>query len=439
MNYPEIAIKTIGQLFEVDNLQIPTYQRPYRWKAEKHVQQLLEDIKREASKKRDKNFRYRMGSIILQRAINDKVEQAQSKRAVVDGQQRLVTLTLIFNALGFPKGLMKQDFPHKDSRNNIKFNYNYIQQYLLSFGKEEKEALATFLLTQCDFVVIQLQELSEAFQMFDSQNARGKSLEPVDLLKAFHLREIENIDLAAKKSIVQKWEKAIDDELLNTVIGEYIFRLRKWQRQEKDYFFTKDEVDEFKGINLYSSIREREMYPYLKRAYLQSMSSNFSATELILNGQRFFEYINHYVSIFVKISVVIKKLDADNKHGEQGIFSYWGSHRIGDQRLKNLYTIVLLYYYDKFGHDNNFDSFARELYRWVFMTRLKQKQIRYQTILNMFLGERASFNPFKLIDAWYTPDIMQMRLQMPTLPKLEQQAKVVNSINYFIKKIEQEW
>ena len=45
--------------------------------------------------------------------------------------------------------------------------------------------------------------LSEAFQLFDSQNNRGKSLEPHDLLKAYHLRKQYSED----EKIVEKWEQ----------------------------------------------------------------------------------------------------------------------------------------------------------------------------------------------------------------------------------------
>jgi len=46
-----------------------------------------------------------------------------------------------------------------------------------------------FLLNNCQVAVFILDEISEAFQFFDSQNARGRDLEPHDLLKAYHLRE----------------------------------------------------------------------------------------------------------------------------------------------------------------------------------------------------------------------------------------------------------
>ena len=37
--------------------------------------------------------------------------------------------------------------------------------------------------------MLTLKNPDEAFQMFDSQNTRGRALYPTDLLKAFHIRE----------------------------------------------------------------------------------------------------------------------------------------------------------------------------------------------------------------------------------------------------------
>jgi hypothetical protein len=40
-------------------------------------------------------------------------------------------------------------------------------------------------------VIINVDKVEEAFQLFDSQNTRGKELDPHDLLKAYHLREMK--------------------------------------------------------------------------------------------------------------------------------------------------------------------------------------------------------------------------------------------------------
>ncbi len=45
-------------------------------------------------------------------------------------------------------------------------------------------------LKNCSMVYVKLVSLEEAFQFFDSQNARGKPLAPYDLLKAYHLRSL---------------------------------------------------------------------------------------------------------------------------------------------------------------------------------------------------------------------------------------------------------
>ena len=57
-------------------------------------------------------------------------------------------------------------------------------------GENQAKDICNFLLENCSVSVITMpqERLSEAFQLFDSQNNRGKSLEPHDLLKAYHLR-----------------------------------------------------------------------------------------------------------------------------------------------------------------------------------------------------------------------------------------------------------
>jgi len=40
-----------------------------------------------------------------------------------------------------------------------------------------------FLLEKCEVVILTLHNPEEAFQMFDSQNTRGRALYPTDLLK----------------------------------------------------------------------------------------------------------------------------------------------------------------------------------------------------------------------------------------------------------------
>lgn len=393
---PNIHVTTISELLQ-GQLCIPYYQRPYRWYAEKHVKQLLQDLFREKEKTANK---YRIGTVILHK------EDDKTELDIVDGQQRLVTLTLLLYALGIKDKyiqLLEQEFNHVDSKNNLKYNYKYIQSFLSNKSDEEKDRLKNFILNDCEVLKIQLSDLSEAFQLFDSQNARGKDLDPADLLKAYHLREMKGVYESEKHRIVNRWEETIEKKKLNDVLGNYLFRLRNWSRKEKKYFFSKNDVDEFKGVTPRTMIENGYQYPYLQRLSTSASSIYFAYNQPIVNGKWFFAYVSHYTDLVNRIEEICKK---------QGVISlnYSGAGRIGDRRLNKLYKNMLLVYLDKFGEDKSFEKYQKLLYRWVFITRLEQAQVRYQTILNKFDNKNQ---PIQWISSWLHPelDIMEMKLK----------------------------
>jgi len=419
---PVPEIKYINEVLR-NNLNIPNYQRPYKWKAAKHVKQLLEDIDRESQKK--ESLEYRIGTLIL--------HEKNDFKDIVDGQQRLVTITLILYVLGFEEEytLLKQSFTNSESKENIRYNYDFIKDYFNLIPRDRRIKFKNFLLNNCSFVVISLNLISEAFQLFDSQNTRGKTLDPIDLLKAFHLREMSENSQNDMKYCVQRWEKSIDDKILNDVIGKYLYRLRNWKRNEWVYFFTKDEIDEFKGLSIIRSIQEGKIYPYVQIAFQNSQSTNFQITETLVNGKRFFDYVAHYVQIYNEITEFLKN---NEKHELK--LDYRGCERIGDKRLKKLFKNVLMYYIDKFGFDESFIDFANEIYRWTFKTRLTQMSIRYQTIINLF--NKDKFNPIQFIDSLYSPNILSLRSHIKPLE--ESIIKKNNDdIKNCINKIEKSW
>lgn len=384
-----------------ENLSIPFYQRPYRWTAENHVKILLQDLFREKDKKEKK---YRIGTVILH--LHQTRKDEKKVLNIVDGQQRLVTLSLVLHALkieGSYTSLLNEKFSHIDSKNNLKYNYNFILTYLSNKTEHEKTTLKDFILNGCEFLRIELNELSEAFQLFDSQNARGKELDPADLLKAYHLREMKGVYESEKHRIVNRWEETIEKKKLNDVLGNYLFRLRNWSRKEKKYFFSKNDVDEFKGVTPRTMIENGYQYPYLQRLSTSASSIYFAYNQPIVNGKWFFAYVSHYTDLVNRIEEICKK---------QGVISlnYSGAGRIGDRRLNKLYKNMLLVYLDKFGEDKSFEKYQKLLYRWVFITRLEQAQVRYQTILNKFDNKNQ---PIQWISSWLHPelDIMEMKLK----------------------------
>src|SRR5690606_32020055 len=182
MSEAKQEIKKLSEILELSNLTIPPYQRPYKWKAE-NVTQLLDDIFEHIITKEKK---YRIGSLIVHDDVKKDNGEGARKLNIVDGQQRLTTISILLFHLKYENVLLlTQNYKHKISKDNITYNSRLIQNWLKKIS--DIENFKNQLLEKSEFVLFTVYDQDEAFQLFDSQNARGKSLEPYDLLKAFHL------------------------------------------------------------------------------------------------------------------------------------------------------------------------------------------------------------------------------------------------------------
>ena len=203
-----------GGVLENINLIIPDYQRPYKWTVG-NVIRLLDDIE-EAWKNDRRN--YRVGTLILH-------HEKDNNYNIVDGQQRTVTFSLILKAF-FNVEMFKGYFPiEKNNPNfeqlqlernsfnisNVINNYREIERRIKRFN--DNHDFLNYLLKNCEMVVVITNELSEAFQFFDSQNSRGKKLYPHDLLKAYHLRVMNNYEVSEIIKTVKIWENMDQKDL----------------------------------------------------------------------------------------------------------------------------------------------------------------------------------------------------------------------------------
>lgn len=184
-------------------LQVPPYQRPYVWQAS-NVLQLIEDIEHSAqADPAPDESRYRIGTVIVYR------NEDGTSLDIVDGQQRVITLHLILAVLGERKDGMRLDMrDDEQTRRHLYENDHAIRQLMDSWEGDRRSQFAGRLLDGCEVLKVTSGCLSEAFQMFDSQNARGKELDPTDLLKAFHLRRMDadGVDESRKQQLVRRWE-----------------------------------------------------------------------------------------------------------------------------------------------------------------------------------------------------------------------------------------
>ncbi len=360
-------IKSINQLLSMD-LNIPDYQRPYKWSLQ-NIEDLLSDISNaiaDADRYRQ-SFKYRIGTIIVHQNDNGVYD-------VVDGQQRVISLTLLklFLQPDFQCSILKKDFSNKISQSNIHANYTFIKEWFSLKSQDAKAVFNRALDEILEVVVICVDKVSEAFQLFDSQNARGKALDPHDLLKAYHLREMKNYPYEMEYAVT-KWE-AKDTTEIRDLFDLYLFPIWNWARRLKSKSFTAKEIDTYKGIN------EASIYTYARRA--SKAMPFFQITEPFIAGNDFFEMVDHYLHLLHDMKAEIRTnpsfaaLQAilDKKEGSAG-FGY----------TKNLFFCALLCYYDKF---HNFDELAvKKLFTWAFMLRVDMENLGYDSINKYAIGD----------------------------------------------------
>ena len=363
---------------------IPSYQRPYKW-TEKNITELIFDIQKSIEEARKySNFKYRVGTVILYRASDTKPYE------VVDGQQRLLSFLLLKLCLdpNFKCELLSTKFSDKVTKQNLHDNAQYIREWFSSVDDATKEAFNRALRDTLEVVVLTVNELSEAFQLFDSQNTRGRELYPHDLLKAYHLREIH--DKYDMQRAVLKWESK-DPKAIRELFDNYLFPLWNWSKRLKSRRFTAAEIDHYKGIEVSSG------YTYAYRA--NKTMPYFLLSEPLISGGDFFEMVDHYMQMLHDIKqelidnpdlAAIKallidwgaKLDAVNTPAE--LDRACKSPSIGLNHARQLFFCALLCYYDRF---HNFDPMAvKKLFTWAMMLRVDMNHLGFDSVNRYAIG-----------------------------------------------------
>lgn len=409
-------IITVKDLITNNSLNIPEYQRPYKWTL-KNINQLIDDIITHKNKSS-----YRLGTLVIHKENNIS--------NIVDGQQRTISLSLIAYTIyeNFKNDIQKDtqlksiDFEKLKILNikfqsditffNIQNNYREISRRIGQFDIHS----IRFFFEKCELVQIELDDISEAFQFFDSQNSRGKDLEPHDLLKAFHLREMQNISTTEKLNTVKAWEE-MDSRKLADLFENYLFRIRNWSKGYSARYFTKEEVDVFKGI----SFENKKDFPYNRlyrighffteeynKNYQRNIDLNkadfpFQLDQVIINGKRFFEMIIYYNNIISNTEKLDKEKFLNFKTINEILATYEGRHRIGDGYVRTLFDCALIYYIDKFGI-NDIELVINKIFVWAYSVRMKLQAVQIASIDNhalednLFKAIRESLEPKNIMN-----------------------------------------
>ena len=310
--------------------------------------------------------------------------------------------------LSSPFCLSKQAFPHSLSRENIRANYQVIKERISEFDLQTVQ----FLLQKCEFVKVVLSDISEAFQFFDSQNSRGKDLEPHDLLKAFHLREMRNAPQDTILKSVSAWEGVSTHEL-SELFADWLFHVRNWSQLCSARWFTKDDVDVFKGVNLedgngyrYEQLFRTVHYYVdcvngLHSSHENALDFPFQLDQTVINGRRFFEMTSYYRRRREELRGLLPK---ETKEIWDIIETYPGRNRDGDKYVRNMFDCACLYYWDKFGKTREFATVIKQIFLWAYAVRLMKGRVSRATVDNyatcsdgMFQRIRQALRPLELV------------------------------------------
>ena len=384
----EARILSVEELLKLD-LVIPSYQRPYKW-TEKNIRELILDIQKgieDANKY--PNFKYRVGTVILYQENDTKPYE------IVDGQQRILSFLLLKLCLNpdFTCSLLSATFSDKVTLGNLHSNSDRIREWCSSVDDGVKEAFDKALSEVLEVVVLTVNEISEAFQLFDSQNSRGRALYPHDLLKAYHLRVMSG--KKGEERAVEEWE-AKDPKAIAELFRDYLFPIWHWARRRKCGGFTTADIDLYKGVEPDSE------YAYAYR--VRRTGARYQITEPFPAGRDFFKMVHHYMQMLKDLKreiavnpalqevkeILIASSGRDKKNtlitSAEELDEALDRQPVGFRHACRLFFCALLCYYDRFGV---LDARAvKRLFTWAMMLRVNMQHLGFASINKYAIGER---------------------------------------------------
>lgn len=454
-----------GDSIDDIRLKIPEYQRPYKWTA-KNANQLLDDIEEAMYSNKEV---YRVGTLILH------YDEKRKEYNIVDGQQRTITFSLLLRCLCDEKieFLGQQLSNNEHNLHNVVNNFRAMGRRIDKLvDVKEKRNLKDYICERCELIIVITRDLSEAFQFFDSQNARGKALYPHDLLKAYHLREMGNVDSAETEKIVGVWEN-LNQKKLAVLFNEYLYRLKEWVKGNRSFELNEHNIELFKGVT------SKDNHPYAQFykgafAYADDVNNSkipfvtgiqplcpFQINAPIIAGKPFFEYAKHYFDILADIqnndkyegfyindNEIVKTLDLRKyKNG------------VGNRITRLMFDTAILLYVDRFCParplkvDNEYlEQFVVFAFVWAYSMRAQYKNVGWQVAQNYIMGETKKdglvngFNIYKIIADSDSPSSLLSKLSDITSPLDISRVRAVtddldeekdgiyqNYLHYFVK------
>lgn len=221
----DAVLLTVGELFAEQGTSyvIPIYQRNYSWRQEQ-IEQLVDDIwsaAKDARRDPSGHESYFLGNLVVAERRKPAAQAAPTELEVVDGQQRLTTLSLLRAALEEDDWL-PGDRLHYASRprataaldslltsededgSGIHTAFKVVKQALSAqVGSDGKAEFAAYLRDSVQLVRATLAPGIDLNRYFEIMNTRGQQLQQVDIVKA---RLMRHLDPAARDCFAWIWD-----------------------------------------------------------------------------------------------------------------------------------------------------------------------------------------------------------------------------------------
>lgn len=391
--HENLKIVSVKDLLEV-NLTIPKYQRPYKWTTESALT-LFNDIHASFTSNIPE---YRIGSVVLH------LENATDRYNIVDGQQRLTTISILAYCLNqiidgskykdVSKLLVAENIFNKLSSEAIVNNYMILKKKCSDLPNDKKEKFIGYVLNNCTFVKIITNSEQEAFQFFDSQNSRGKTLAPHDLLKSYHLREMNDDSENIKIPIINQWQN-INQKSLALFFENNLYPLVKYFKNENGLSYSSKKIKVFKGINqkntYHFSVYHKAANLYIEHFNSEGMYelssgdliNQFQLTQPLIAGKRFFQYTLHYYDLYQKTINIIESNFTEDEISTNGS---------GNRYIRNLFINILIFFIDKFNLESLNHHQLELLYKWCYSLRVVMYSVYPETVNNYARGQHERVN-----------------------------------------------
>lgn len=310
----------LSKIFSADfEYHIPGYQRPYAW-TEEETGILFDDLYEFFQTEAVDN--YFLGSIVL---IKD---ENKPYADVIDGQQRLTTLSILFSVMANsfhteayrnnckkylqeegnilegiaaqPRIFLRdwdQDFFSKyiqdiqldalvqidpvtldtEAKMHIQKNCTVLREKFSEVFNDENDLLkfTQFILTRCFLVVVSTPNQESAFRVFSVMNSRGLDLLPTDIIKSMTIGKLPKDE---EQKYTEKWEE-LENLTGRDGFNEVFTHTRTIFAKERP---KKNLLDEFKEYVIKQtspkSLVDEYLIPYTE-AYVCLKNCDFSSTQ----------------------------------------------------------------------------------------------------------------------------------------------------------------